>query len=42
VIVALTSSSFNLSNEEDAGMLDVAGFDLNTPRVIRNFIVDDL
>lgn len=37
VVVAMTASKFSIADPDDAGMLDVVGFDTATPRVISDF-----
>ena len=37
VVVAMTSTGFSIADPEDAGMLDVAGFDTAAPQVIADF-----
>ncbi|MEO8620026.1 MAG: TROVE domain-containing protein [bacterium] len=37
VIVAMTSNGFTIADPEDAGMLDVVGFDTAVPQVINDF-----
>jgi 60 kDa SS-A/Ro ribonucleoprotein len=38
VVVAMTSNGFTIADPDDAGMLDVVGFDTTTPQVISDFI----
>lgn len=38
VVVAMTSNGFTIADPEDAGMLDVVGFDAATPQVISDFM----
>jgi 60 kDa SS-A/Ro ribonucleoprotein len=38
VVVAMASSGFTIADPDDAGMLDVVGFDTATPNVISDFI----
>lgn len=40
VVVGMTANNISIADPEDAGMLDVAGFDPNTPAVISDFIRD--
>ncbi|HDY68569.1 MAG TPA: TROVE domain-containing protein [Candidatus Scalindua sp.] len=40
VVVAMTSDGFSIADPNDAGMLDVVGFDTATPQVIANFSRD--
>jgi len=37
VVVAMASNGFSIANPEDAGMLDVVGFDAATPALIADF-----
>jgi 60 kDa SS-A/Ro ribonucleoprotein len=37
VVVAMTSNGFSIADPNDAGMLDVVGFDTSTPPVIADF-----
>jgi 60 kDa SS-A/Ro ribonucleoprotein len=39
VVVAMTSNGFSIADPDDAGMLDVVGFDTATPSVLADFIV---
>jgi 60 kDa SS-A/Ro ribonucleoprotein len=39
VVVAMTSNGFSIADPDDAGMLDVVGFDTATPNVLAEFIV---
>jgi 60 kDa SS-A/Ro ribonucleoprotein len=36
-VVAMTPTQFSIADPNDAGMLDVAGFDTSTPQVISEF-----
>ena len=38
VVVAMTSNGFSIADPDDAGMLDVVGFDTVTPNVLAEFI----
>jgi len=38
VVVAMTSNGFSIADPDDAGMLDVVGFDTATPNVVSDFI----
>jgi 60 kDa SS-A/Ro ribonucleoprotein len=38
IVVAMTSNGFSIADPDDAGMLDVVGFDTTTPQVISDFI----
>jgi len=37
VVVGMTSNGFTIANPDDAGMLDVVGFDASTPLVLSDF-----
>jgi 60 kDa SS-A/Ro ribonucleoprotein len=37
IVVGMVSNGFSIADPEDAGMLDVAGFDTSTPEVIAGF-----
>ena len=37
VVVAMASNGFSIADPDDAGMLDVVGFDTATPQVIADF-----
>lgn len=37
VVVAMTANDFTIADPDDAGMLDVVGFDPNTPQLIAEF-----
>ena len=37
VVVGMTSTGFSIADPDDAGMLDVVGFDTSTPPVIADF-----
>jgi 60 kDa SS-A/Ro ribonucleoprotein len=39
VVLATTSSSYTIADPDDAGMLDVVGFDTSVPRVVADFAV---
>lgn len=38
VVVAMASNGFSIADPDDAGMLDVVGFDTSTPTVLADFI----
>jgi 60 kDa SS-A/Ro ribonucleoprotein len=40
VVVAMASSGFSIADPDDAGMLDIVGFDAATPQVIADFVGD--
>ncbi len=37
VVVGMTSNGFTIANPDDAGMLDVVGFDTSSPLVLSDF-----
>jgi 60 kDa SS-A/Ro ribonucleoprotein len=37
IVVAMASNGFTIANPDDAGMLDVVGFDTATPGVVADF-----
>ena len=41
VVVGLVSNGFSIADPDDAGMLDVVGFDTATPAVIADFCRQD-
>eukprot|EP00036_Acanthoecidae_sp_10tr_P009652 CAMPEP_0182927352 /NCGR_PEP_ID=MMETSP0105_2-20130417/13740_1 /TAXON_ID=81532 ORGANISM="Acanthoeca-like sp., Strain 10tr" /NCGR_SAMPLE_ID=MMETSP0105_2 /ASSEMBLY_ACC=CAM_ASM_000205 /LENGTH=545 /DNA_ID=CAMNT_0025065297 /DNA_START=60 /DNA_END=1697 /DNA_ORIENTATION=+ len=38
IVVGMTSGGFTIADADDAGMLDVVGFDANAPRVMQDFV----
>jgi 60 kDa SS-A/Ro ribonucleoprotein len=38
IVVGMTSNGFSIADPDDAGMLDVVGFDTTTPQVISEFV----
>lgn len=40
IVVAMSSNGFSIADPNDAGSLDVVGFDTNTPQVISDFVSD--
>jgi len=38
VIVAMTSNGFSISDPDDAGMMDVVGFDSSVPQIMSDFV----
>ena len=38
VVVGMTSTGFSIADPDDAGMLDIAGFDASVPTVIADFV----
>jgi 60 kDa SS-A/Ro ribonucleoprotein len=41
IVVGMTSNGFSIADPEDAGMLDVVGFDTAVPQVMADFAVAD-
>ena len=42
IVVAMSSNGFTIADPEDAGMLDVVGFDASAPEVMRQFILGEV
>ncbi len=42
IVCAMSASEFTIADPEDAGMLDMAGFDSAAPQVIRAFAAGEL
>lgn len=42
IVVGMTSGGFSIADPEDAGMLDVVGFDTSTPQVMQEFVMGNL
>ena len=42
VVMAFTSNGFSIADPEDAGMLDMPGFDASGPEILRNFVLGRL
>lgn len=42
VVIGMTSNGFSIADPNDAGMLDVVGFDTATPQVVSGFAADQL
>lgn len=42
VVCAMAANKFTLADPEDAGMLDIAGFDSAAPEIIRTFAMGEL
>lgn len=40
VTIGMTASGFTIADPDDAGMLDVVGFDTATPNIISNFLIE--
>ena len=41
LVIAMTSTGFSIADPNDAGMMDIAGFDSSMPQLITNFISDE-
>ena len=41
IVVGMVSNGFSIADPNDAGMLDVVGFDTATPQVIADFVRAD-
>ena len=41
IVVGMVANAFSIADPEDAGMLDVVGFDTATPAVMREFVAAD-
>ena len=39
IVVAMTSGGFSIADPDDAGMLDVVGFDASAPQVMQEFVM---
>jgi len=39
IVVAMTSGGFTIADPEDAGMLDVVGFDASAPQIMQEFVM---
>ena len=42
IVVAMTSGGFTLADPEDAGMMDVVGFDAGAPEMMRQFVLGNV
>lgn len=42
IVCAMASNSFTIADPNDAGMLDMAGFDSAAPEIIRNFSLGEI
>lgn len=42
VVVGMTSNGFTIANPDDAGMLDIAGFDTTVPSILSDFATDGI
>ena len=42
IVVAMTSNGFTLADPNDAGMLDMVGFDSAAPEIIRQFVLGEI
>lgn len=41
IVVGMTSDGFSIADPNDAGMIDVVGFDVDTPQLISSFIAEE-
>lgn len=41
IVIAMTSTGFSIADPDDAGMMDIAGFDSSMPQLITNFVSDE-
>ena len=42
IVCGMCATSFTIADPNDAGMLDMAGFDSAAPEVIRNFVLGEI
>jgi len=42
VVVGMVANEFSIADPNDAGMLDVVGFDTATPQLISDFVADKI
>ena len=42
IVVGMEANDFTIADPDDAGMLDVVGFDTTAPSVMSDFIREDL
>ena len=42
IVVGMASNAFTIADPNDAGMLDIAGFDSSAPEIIRAFSVGEI
>jgi hypothetical protein len=42
IVVAMASNGFSIADPDDAGMLDVVGFDTATPQVVSDFLGESI
>ena len=42
IVCAMTATEFTLADPNDAGMLDMAGFDAAAPEIIRSFTLGEI
>ena len=40
VVVGMTATDFTIADPDDAGMMDVVGFDASAPQIMADFIRD--
>ena len=41
IVVGMVANEFSIADPNDAGMLDVVGFNVNVPDVMRQFVMQD-
>ena len=41
IVVGMVSNGFSIADPDDAGMLDVVGFDTSVPQLMSQFATDD-
>lgn len=42
IVIGMTATEFSIAKQDDSGMLDVVGFDTNTPNIMSEFIKGNL
>ena len=42
IVCGMSANSFTIADPNDAGMLDMAGFDSAAPAIIRSFVLGDI
>ena len=42
IVVGMTSNGFTLADPNDAGMLDMVGFDSAAPEIMRQFVIGNI
>ena len=41
IVVGMTSNGFSIADPDDAGMLDVVGFDTAVPQIMSDFVAQE-